>query len=582
MIFQLGAFIRIQLTNMFSLSSFIEDFKGGRKKIFKNIGYLCLVLYLIVIFGSITAIQTYTFYIGFKPLGRQSLCLYSIFFYSSVFSFFFGFLHAVSMYMIGTEEENLLVLPVKPVVFFSGKWISSYIFQLPLVLLIVFIGCGIYGFYEKLLLSPFFYITVILGGLSIPLIPYCFIYIILIIVFTVGKNIRIKKILHFFSSLVMIFILILVTQKYNQVINFIGNSNQIQKIFFNNGILSVLCAFSWYLPMQWFVNSILYLSDSSIVSLFNIFFLIFVSIFFTVVLIKLLSPFYRKSITGFNESSAKKMKKSEIKVFIKKDMKASSIFKSLLTRDFVNMIREPVFFINGPFMIILFPLIICLSVCFVMQGTSVSENISAIFKDSMGHMIDNSQILFWITIVGSFFGIFLGSISGVGATCFSREGRGIQILKALPIDPYILADAKISHVDIYSVFSAIIVDCMASVVMHVLPASFCLGENLLSMLFITILTINGAACIQIVDMFIDTVNPKLDWDTPHQAIRQNINSIIGSFLPVGIIILLAAVVAYLPHNQVLIIVLIIIITLIRVILTYKYKKFLEKCYYYNL
>ncbi len=78
-------------------------------------------------------------------------------------------------------------------------------------------------------------------------------------------------------------------------------------------------------------------------------------------------------------------------------------------------------------------------------------------------------------------------------------------------------------------------------------------------------------------MFIDTVNPKLEWENPIAAFKQNVNSIIAVFAAIildGLFVLLGVVV--LPHTMIGLSILIGVFVVIAAPLGVLYFKYAEK------
>jgi hypothetical protein len=51
-------------------------------------------------------------------------------------------------------------------------------------------------------------------------------------------------------------------------------------------------------------------------------------------------------------------------------------------------------------------------------------------------------------------------------------------------------------------------------------------------------------------MFIDTVNPKLQWENPTAAFKQNMNAVVSTFIVMGFIALMVLLIFVLPKNNI--------------------------------
>ena len=50
-------------------------------------------------------------------------------------------------------------------------------------------------------------------------------------------------------------------------------------------------------------------------------------------------------------------------------------------------------------------------------------------------------------------------------------------------------------------------------------------------------------------MFIDTVNPKLQWENPTAAFKQNVNAVVSSFISMGFVGIFVVLMIFLPKNN---------------------------------
>lgn len=580
---QTRAFIGLHLKTNFSISRFFENFKGGKKKVGKNIAFIFLALYLIVFVGGAFAFQINALYLAYKPQEMQSIILRYTAVVATIISFFFGFLHAVSTYMTNESEENFLAFPVKPVSLLTGKWITSYLLQLPFVMLITITGCVIYGIHEHLMSTPLFYFGTILGGLTLPLYPYCVIYLLLTIIFRLGKGARSKKILIGISTAIMIVVLYAFNGQFSKMMDAMNNPEAVQHLFTQSGFGKTLQFSTFYQPIEWFSNTFNN-ATGFLQNILSLFLLIAIGLGASLFLMQLLGPIYGKSLIGFNETVSKKLKKDETSAFISQGIKSSSLFKSLVKRDVKNMLREPIYVMNGPLMVVLFPVLIVVSLFFALpEGTvtTLMEKVTTLTDGKTGTEIAEftKTLWYWATAIGGFIGILLGSLSSVGATCFSREGKGLQNLKSMPLDPRTLVQAKMAHAMIYGIIATIFALVGVIAVFTIVPLTFNPFAIISSIILVITLSMSGTFIMQLVDMAIDTAHPKLVWETPQQAIKQNLNSAVGVFLPMGLVTILVLIAIFLPHNAIILICILALFSILDKIFWTRYEEYATKQFY---
>ena len=63
-----------------------------------------------------------------------------------------------------------------------------------------------------------------------------------------------------------------------------------------------------------------------------------------------------------------------------------------------------------------------------------------------------------------------------------------------------------------------------------------------------IITLLVSLVLIFTEMFIDTVNPKLQWENPPAAFKQNINAVVSSFISMGVVGLFIVLMIFLPKT----------------------------------
>ena len=134
--------------------------------------------------------------------------------------------------------------------------------------------------------------------------------------------------------------------------------------------------------------------------------------------------------------------------------------------------------------------------------------------------------------------VFMGTSTSISATAFSREGKGLAVLKALPIPVKTLITAKIGHAMLYAVFALLLMGIPAAVLLQFEELHLSSTNIILIMSCTVLLSMSLCFLMHLLDIWIDTARPKLTWETPTAAFKQNLNSVISVFLSMGIIIVL--------------------------------------------
>ena len=215
-------------------------------------------------------------------------------------------------------------------------------------------------------------------------------------------------------------------------------------------------------------------------------------------------PAYASSLSRFGDVKIKRIKAS--RGFIEKKLRRRSLRLTLLLREIRNMNREPVYFLNGPFIVLLMPLIVV--VMFLAQGQSFSE---------LGAMLAGLGDGPWLMLAAAAAGAFLGSSTSITCTSISRDAKVLSFLRSLPLPVGEYALAKFLHGFLFSIVGAFVGVMLLGVTLDLAAA------KVAGALFIA-LALSGL--IDVLGIWLDTAHPRLSWDNPTAAMKQNLNSVI--------------------------------------------------------
>ena len=175
-----------------------------------------------------------------------------------------------------------------------------------------------------------------------------------------------------------------------------------------------------------------------------------------------------------------------------------------MKREIISIIKTPVYLLNTIVGMFMMPLIL-----FMMLKTA-GENLELINN----FYLDNRLVFLSVIIIGQV-GLNLGTSA---STSFSREGKSFWLQRTLPIKTEDQIKSRI--------LSSFIVQWIGMIAMLITIIYF----SKMSIIDILIVTISGAILlipsIQI-NLLVDVSNPKLDWTSPQQAMKQNTNVIIS-------------------------------------------------------
>lgn len=559
---------KILFSNMVSFDDVIANFKKGPKGIAKNLLIFLLFVYCFGVFGLLYVNTMLNMYNGLVAAGKTYIMPVAAVFVALVITFFFGFLSVATNYCTGSGEEQLLAMPLSAKQIFTAKFWISVVSDSIFGVLLLAVAAIIYGAKEGLFTKPGFYVGFIVSALTLCLVSIAIIFGLFVIILTFIPALRKKNIMQGVASF-----LVIIFAGFGGMIGSATGAN-VSSDALNLGNLLVNSSVGRLAEtkaMQIFGNGLAgnWLSILVMAAL---------SAFVIFVIVPLLAPLYIKTLNGFTDVKTKKIDAIEAEKVLKTELKSNSIFKTVFTRDIKTVLREPAFFANGPLLILILPLIMIVPVMFTL--VSQGENLK-VLGESLEYILHIESFkttgTYYFSIGLSAFVTFMGNGTSLAATSFSREGKSLYDLKAMPIKNSTIVLAKFLHAFMYVIVGDITIIIFAVIIFAALgiPAEIIV----LIPCFLRMILLSAVISVALIvgEMFLDTANPKLNWENPIAAVKQNVNSIISVFITLSVIIIFALLAfLILPQNDIGYAILVGVFIVIAVPLSLGYLKYAEK------
>ncbi len=484
----------------------IKD-QNGRisfKSIAKLFGIALLVIYVLASFGFLAWRVYYSMYTIFAALGVQKLLLMYALLYGSAATTVLCVLTALSTIYSNDMEMYIATLPVRTSYILSAKASAIALAQFGLALLIIGSGLGIYWYFEHL--SVMFLLNAVLLIIIITVIATALGYIVSLPLLSISKFFRNRDRVMIFAGFLVMICVLFFNAATNRIMALTSSPEALMKLFEsgNQGFLELYNKN----PMFQFILATLLEPQKPLYTI-TLTALLLIILGLIYVIFEYLSPLYRFVVRNFSENYIKKLDKKQAKLLLGKTAQQNPKIVSLVLREFRLMNREPVYFLNGPFIIILMPLILGISFYFnlsndrnsVKEITDLFATITPIIK----------------VIIISLFGAFLGSATSITCTSISRDAKQLSFMKSLPISSRAFLMAKLIHGCIFGFLGTAI-----SVLLGVVLLEMSVGQLLLA----AVISFSFAVVLNIAGLVVDTINPRLKWETPVAAMKQNINAVV--------------------------------------------------------
>ena len=493
-----------------------NSFQGEKKNKSKTIGRLLVLLAYILIFGYLAAIVVFLCYqlLNFLiKLNQPAIYLNLILGATVAVALFRTLFSAVNVLYFSKDLEYLLPLPINPSKILMAKWnvlvISNYIIEIFIVLPALIL----YGI--MLDQGVLYYLYAALVFVLLPVIPVILISFLMSILMRFTKFIKNKDFVQYLTVAITLLIVI--------GVQFIGTGEQIteaevyEMLTKTNGVVEYMSkAFSTItVSLKALINS------ENLSGLINIVILFVVTVIFYILLAKFSSKMYIKSATSSLSNGIKRKENLKISGY-----KQNSKVGSYIKKEFLNLIRNPIFCMQCILPPILFPFIFAIPIYLEISKDEVAT--SEFMQVANSFLASPAMLGIVLAILG-----FIFMFNFISATAVSRDSENAILMKTFPI--------SLKKQTIYKMLPAVI--------MNVFPILFVLvvlkllvGVSYIYLGIIALLAMLVNFLVNYIGILIDLKNPKLNWSSEYTVVKQNMNIfylMIVVLIEVGILVLVA-------------------------------------------
>ena len=493
-----------------------NSFQGEKKNKSKTIGRLLVLLAYILIFGYLAAIVVFLCYqlLNFLiKLNQPAIYLNLILGATVAVALFRTLFSAVNVLYFSKDLEYLLPLPINPSKILMAKWnvlvISNYIIEIFIVLPALIL----YGI--MLDQGVLYYLYAALVFVLLPVIPVILISFLMSILMRFTKFIKNKDFVQYLTVAITLLIVI--------GVQFIGTGEQIteaevyEMLTKTNGVVEYMSkAFSTItVSLKALINS------ENLSGLINIVILFVVTVIFYILLAKFSSKMYIKSATSSLSNGIKRKENLKISGY-KQNSKVSSYIK----KEFLNLIRNPIFCMQCILPPILFPFIFAIPIYLEISKDEVAT--SEFMQVANSFLASPAMLGIVLAILG-----FIFMFNFISATAVSRDSENAILMKTFPI--------SLKKQTIYKMLPAVIINVFP-ILFVLVVLKLLVGVSYIYLGIITFLAMLVNFLVNYIGILIDLKNPKLNWSSEYTVVKQNMNIfylMVVVLIEVGILVLSA-------------------------------------------
>lgn len=422
---------------------------------------------------------------------------------ATFFSIMFTLASSMSNFFFSDDIKILTRLPIKIKDIIAAKIVSMSLTNFIVYIFIAYPAAIKYGLLKNS--GILYYLFFIIGSIAIPLIITSIISLVTIFIMQyITKIPNLKNKFQFISLLLGLAFFVF----YQMVIPKLSSEEN-----FNIAFDKAKNIFKYLFPFDNLFQKSIGLIGGSVSILSLILLVGLCAVLFYLTSNYMVKPFLK----GFQQNRVSPNKKKKVNIA---RVKSTSVTFTIAKKEIVEIIKTPIYLFNtmftGVFLIIIFLIGFFNATKEDMGANGGVLSLISKLHEKIYPFISKE---FLLTIVLVFLvGFALALISGISndpsATSISREGKNIRLLKSLPINSKDQIKGRI----VASTLLKIIAQTPIFIVLMI-----ALGKYFYLMILGLFGFVLASFFISNLGLFFDIRSPKLKWDTPQQAIKQNMN-----------------------------------------------------------
>lgn len=426
----------------------------------------------------------------------------------AIFIMFQTILVCTNIFYFSKDIELILPFPIKPVNLLIAKfntlictlYVSEAIFGI--------IPICIYGILTHSTLL--FYIYAVLIFIFFPVFLALVLSIIMMFVMKISKFIKNKEIFQTIITLLLVTSIFIV--EYNVINNIFIQNKEIEIVENNFQIADKLIEFNNKIETSnklfLVINpAVKVLKNSNLQNIFEIIKIILIDFITFIIFIFIGKKTYLKDIL---KNTSYLIKTSNKRINLYKKCKKNIIFKAYIKKEFKNLFRNSMVFMQCVYpMIISLITVIIISIILLPKLNEVLNNPD--IKQLIGNLEFDLSIVY--IILSGIQVLFM--ISPASLTSISRDGKNASFMKYIPISYF----RQILYKGLPQIFiNSISVIIIIGILYYAFPS---IGIVNVLLVFISSMILNALNSYSMI--IVDLLNPKLQWDSEYEILKQNNN-----------------------------------------------------------
>lgn len=521
----MNKFLSLVLMNIkMGLSSLggMNSFRKKKKRNSMGRGILYFIILLVALSPSIYMFGQMGYNAIMQEVSQGSTgALNYIFGLTSIMLIVIAFIYTPAIYFFANDLENLLTMPLRPGYIIASKFVAvlSSQYMMSAMFLGAFLAGGLIAQFSLVRLFASIYALIM-----VPIFPTALVSILLLIFMQVLPFFRDKNKLSMVTGIIAIIFSLGIGFFAGSVNYSQGNPDVIE----GSNIFSKVGNFFPTMPA---VEKLFY-GQGSKDFLFGFLLLLMISLLALAIFFVIADKLYLRIARAIMGSSSKSKNLSD-QERSERISRGKSPIRSLMEREFQTIMGTPSYFLNGALPSLLMPFFIIAMGAFSIIRTGVldSFDLRAIRDFAAAIIEENSDLEVIIGILGGGAIGILSSYVGLSTSAISRDAKNLDTLKSFPIR---------ARDYFYSKIWVNIGFCLPSFAFFFILFLVLLPLKPLIFLLLIVSFFAIAYAVNMMEMFLDILRPKLDWEDETKVMKNNSNIMISSFINMGILGVLVA------------------------------------------
>ena len=394
----------------------------------------------------------------------------------ALITFMFTVFRAGAALFSRKQFELLSVLPVKPAAIVISRFLTEY--ALDLAISLCSTGAVLAVCAYNLTLSPWFYVSMLIGSLFLPLLPMTAAMIVGTGIYALTASMKRKNLMQTFFSFAFLAVYFV----------FINSMNDMTDEMLFDLAQKIRSLERVYPPIKWFADGV-----HGNIGEYLLFFAVSLAVFWIFALI--VGKYYRWLCTNLASNTAKSN-------YVMKKQKGSSALAACFFRERKRYFSSSVYFMNTAIGYIMSVVLVAMLV--FGDGKALFEQLPSEFTAKLAPFC-----------VAAF-----ANMMPITSSSISMEGNCFWLMQTLPVRMRDIANAKILMSLIFAIPSMLI---SSGILMFVIRPGIL---DLFWMIFVSLLY---ALLGSILGLFINMKLPMLNWDHETQAVKQSKSALVTMF-----------------------------------------------------